>query len=58
MQLSFLCKSYTASTAALDITETEATVTFLGRQSLVKQQGAPRHQSGEMLTFMGRRYVR
>lgn len=59
MQLSFLGKAYTASSPAIETTETEATVSFLGRSSKVKQfTVAQRQQPSEELTFMGRRYSR
>jgi hypothetical protein len=59
MQLSFLGKSYTPSTPAIETTETQQTLSFLGRKSIVKQHSiAQRQTSGEELTFMGRRYVR
>lgn len=57
MKLSFLGNNYEASNPAIDTVETEQAVTFLGRRSVVKQRGtAQRHQSGEELTFLGRRY--
>jgi hypothetical protein len=59
MQLSFLGKSYTASTPAVDTTETQQTLSFLGRKSTVKQHSiAQRQSTGEEMTFMGRRYTR
>ncbi|PSN14889.1 hypothetical protein C7293_09650 [filamentous cyanobacterium CCT1] len=59
MQLSFLGKTYTASTPAVTATETQATVTFLGRSSRVKQFNVTqRQQPAEELNFMGRRYTR
>jgi hypothetical protein len=59
MQLSFLGKSYTASTPAIETTESEQTLSFLGRKSVVKQHSVTqRHSVGEELTFMGRRYTR
>lgn len=58
MKLSFLGNNYEASNPAIDTVETEKTVTFLGRRSVVKERGAQRHQSGEELTFLGRRYSR
>jgi hypothetical protein len=59
MQLSFLGKSYTASTPAIETTESEQTLSFLGRKSVVKQHSIAQRQSmGEELTFMGRRYTR
>ncbi|MBD0270135.1 MAG: DUF4278 domain-containing protein [Cyanobacteria bacterium Co-bin8] len=59
MQLSFLGKSYNASSPAIEATETEATLSFLGRSSKVKQFSmAQRQQPTEELTFMGRRYSR
>jgi hypothetical protein len=59
MQLSFLGKSYTAATPAIDTTESEQTLSFLGRKSTVKQHSVVQRQTmGEELTFMGRRYTR
>ena len=59
MQLSFLGKSYNSSSPAIKATETEATVSFLGRSSKVKQFNVTQHQQPtEELTFMGRRYSR
>jgi hypothetical protein len=59
MQLSFLGKSYTAATPAIETTESEQTLSFLGRKSTVKQHSVAQRQTmGEELTFMGRRYTR
>ena len=59
MQLSFLGKSYTTSAPAVETTESEQTLSFLGRRSIVKQHSiAQRQASGEELTFLGRRYTR
>ena len=59
MQLSFLGKSYTASAPAIETTESEQTLSFLGRKSIVKQHSiAQRQAAGEELSFMGRRYTR
>jgi hypothetical protein len=59
MQLSFLGKSYNAASPSIEATETEATVSFLGRSSKVKQFSVAQHQQPtEELTFMGRRYIR
>lgn len=59
MQLSFLGKTYTANTPAIAATETQETVTFLGRSSRVKQFNVTqRQQPTEELNFMGRRYTR
>jgi hypothetical protein len=59
MQLSFLGKSYTAAAPSLETTESEQTLSFLGRKSVVKQHSVAQRQStGEALTFMGRRYTR
>jgi hypothetical protein len=59
MQLAFLGKSYTPATPAVETTETQQTLSFLGRKSIVKQHSIVQRQtSGEELTFMGRRYVR
>ncbi|HIK44120.1 MAG TPA: hypothetical protein IGR64_04445 [Leptolyngbyaceae cyanobacterium M65_K2018_010] len=59
MQLSFLGKSYTPSTPTVEITETQQTLSFLGRKSMVKQGRVAQGPSlGEELTFLGRRYTR
>lgn len=59
MQLSFLGNAYSASSPAIEATETSETVTFMGRQSKVKQFNvAQRQQPAADLTFMGRRYSR
>jgi hypothetical protein len=59
MQLSFLGKAYTASSPAIEATETGETLTFMGRQSKVKQfHVTQRQQPAAELTFMGRRYSR
>lgn len=59
MKLSFLGKSYEASTPTVDTIETEKIVTFLGRRSVVTQHHvARRSQPHEELSFLGRRYVR
>lgn len=59
MQLSFLGQPYQASTPAIETTETEATLTFLGRRSKVKQYNVTQHHpSGDTLTFRGCRYTR
>jgi hypothetical protein len=59
MQLAFLGKTYTASTPSIETTETQQTLSFLGRKSTVKQHSvAQRQTSGEELTFLGRRYIR
>jgi len=59
MKLSFLGKSYTASAPAIDVTETQQTLSFMGRKSTVKQHSiAQRKPIGQEFTFMGRRYTR
>lgn len=59
MQLSFLGRSYTASTPEVETTETQQILSFLGRKSIIKQHSiAQRQPLGEELTFMGRRYSR
>jgi hypothetical protein len=59
MKLFFLGKAYNASMPAIEGSETQETVTFLGRQSRVKQFNVAHHQSaGEQLTFLGRHYTR
>jgi len=59
MQLSFLGKSYTVSAPSIETTETQQTLSFLGRKATVKQHSiAQRQVMGEELTFMGRRYTR
>jgi len=59
MQLSFLGKTYSASTPEIDATITQETAKFLGKSYAKKSfTVAHRHQSAEELTFMGRRYIR
>lgn len=59
MKLSFLGKNYEASTPAIDTVETQQSVTFLGRRSVVTHHHiAHRSQPPEELTFLGRRYTR
>ena len=59
MQLSFLGKSYNASSPAIEATETQETATFLGRSYAKKSFNvAQRQQPSEDLTFLGRRYTR
>lgn len=59
MKLSFLGKSYETSSPAIDTIETQETVTFLGRRSIVTHHHAARRsQPPEELTFLGRRYTR
>lgn len=59
MQLSFLGNAYTAFSPVIEATETGETLTFMGRQSKLKQFNvAQRQQPGAELTFMGRRYSR
>lgn len=59
MQLSFLGSTYNASSPTTEASETGETVTFMGRQSKLKQFNvAQRQQPATELTFMGRRYTR
>ncbi|PSN11352.1 hypothetical protein C7293_24650 [filamentous cyanobacterium CCT1] len=59
MKLSFLGHSYEASTTEVDTIETQSTVSFLGRRSVVKHHHiANRSQPSEELTFLGHRYTR
>jgi hypothetical protein len=59
MQFSFLGKSYTPSTPAIQTIESQQQVCFMGRCSLVKQHSIAQRQAlGEELIFMGRRYTR
>ena len=59
MQLSFLGKSYAASTSAINATLTGETATFLGQPYATRQFNVTqRQQPSEELTFMGRRYTR
>ena len=59
MQLSFLGRTYTATSLAIETTETEVTVSFLGNSATVKKLNvAQRQQPSTELTFMGRRYTR
>ena len=58
MQLSFLGKSYTASSHAIEVTETQETATFMGKPYFRKQfTVAQRQQPQTELTFLGRRYT-
>lgn len=59
MKLSFLGKSYEASTPAIDAIPTAETVTFLGRPYARKEyMVAQRQQPAEELTYRGQRYRR
>lgn len=59
MQLSFLGKSYEASTPAIDAAPTGETAIFLGKPYATRQfTVAQRQQPSETLTFMGRCYTR
>lgn len=59
MKLSFLGKNYEASLPVIDTIETQQSITFMGRRSVVTHHHiAPRSQSQEELTFLGRRYTR
>lgn len=59
MKLSFLGNHYEATPPAIDTVETQRSVTFLGRRTLITQHHvAQRSQPSEELTFLGRRYTR
>ncbi len=58
MQLSFLGRSYTASTPDVETVETQEFATFLGRPYRLKQHNVTQRQRpAESLSFMGRRYT-
>jgi hypothetical protein len=57
MQLSFLGKSYTASTPAIDAIATGETATFMGKSYARKQFNIAQRQSPKSaLTYRGIRY--
>lgn len=58
MQLSFLGKSYSASTPAIDATVTGETATFMGRPYARKQFAVAQRQQPAELTYRGISYVR
>ncbi len=59
MKLSFLGQSYEASNTPVEGVETQEQLTFLGKHYSHKEYNvAPRSQNPQMLTFMGRQYVR
>ncbi len=59
MQLSFLGKSYTASTPAIDATMTGEMATFMGQPYARKQFNVTQRQSPTSeLTYRGIRYTR
>lgn len=58
MQLKFLGNPYTATHQSVEASETEKTITFLGRRSKVKAYSVTHNPvRGEQLSFMGRRYT-
>ena len=58
MQLSFLGKSYEASTPAIDATPTGETATFMGQPYARKQFNVTQRQQPAELTYRGIRYSR
>lgn len=58
MQLSFLGKSYTASTNAIAATPTGETATFMGRPYARKQFNLEHRQQPAELTYRGVHYAR
>jgi hypothetical protein len=58
MQLSFLGKSYNASTAEVEATMTGETATFMGKPYARKQFTVAQRQQPAELTYRGIRYSR
>ena len=60
MQLTFLGNTYTASTPELEVTETRAVATFLGKRYIKKTYIVTRHHQSarENLTYRGVHYSR
>jgi hypothetical protein len=58
MQLSFLGKSYTASTPAVDAVDTGETATFMGQPYARKQFNVTHRQQPAELTYRGVHYTR
>jgi len=58
MQLSFLGKTYTASTPAVDAVETGETAAFMGKSYARKQFNVTHRQQPADLTYRGVRYSR
>lgn len=59
MNLTYRGIAYNTSSPTIETAETGETVTFLGRQSKIKQFNAnQRQQPTSELLFMGRRYTR
>ena len=58
MQLSFLGKSYTASTPDVEATMTGETATFMGKPYPRKQFNVTHRQQPAELTYRGIRYTR
>ncbi|MGG6242077.1 DUF4278 domain-containing protein [Nodosilinea sp. AN01ver1] len=58
MQLSFLGKSYEASTPAVDAIATGETATFMGRPYARKQFTVAQRQQSTALTYRGVHYTR
>lgn len=58
MQLSFLGKSYSAATPAIDSTPTGETATFMGRSYARKQFTVAHRQQPAELTYRGVHYAR
>lgn len=58
MQLSFLGKSYEASTPTIEAAPSGETATFMGRTYARKQFNVAQRQQPAELTYRGIRYVR
>jgi len=58
MKLSFLGKSYTASTPPIDAVATGETATFMGRSYVRKQFSVAQRHQPAALTYRGVRYAR
>jgi hypothetical protein len=58
MQLSFLGKSYEASTPAIEATPSGETATFMGRPYFRKQYTVAQQSQPAELTYRGVHYIR
>lgn len=58
MQISFLGKSYTASTTAIDATVTDATAVFMGHSYARKQLNVTQRHPSDELTYRGVQFIR
>ena len=58
MQLSFLGKSYTASTTAIDATVTNETAVFRGHSYARRQFKVTQRYPSDELTYRGVRFIR